>query len=182
MFFLRMLSIFVTFQNSPLWDASQRKISASSNKPTFFFRARRALWIEYSNSPSRDVLNSNLVLFMHMCDKLDILHYVLLESVLDIGLQQYADPAYSLPYFNLQNPNFSNPFTKKYYYQVFCGWCTSLSFKVIFFENQLSQLQPFTASVGTQLKCMIFFSILLDQLLYVLDLICIHCIMLLGSY
>lgn len=96
-----MLSIFVTFQNSPLWDASQRKISASSNKPAFFFRARRALWIEYSNSPSRDVLNSNLVLFMHMCDKLDILHYVLLESVLDIGLQQYADPAYSLPYFNL---------------------------------------------------------------------------------
>ena len=91
-----------------------------------------------------------------MCDKLDILHYILLlESVLDTGLQQYADPAYTLPDFNLYNPNFSNPFTKKYYYRVSCGWCMSLGFKVIFLETQLSQLQPFTVSVGTQLKCVI---------------------------
>lgn len=68
--------------------------------------------MEYSNNPSRDVLKSNLVLFTRVTNEIPSATS-LLQSVLDTGLQRHADPAYSLPYFNLHNPNFSNPFTKK---------------------------------------------------------------------
>lgn len=88
-------------------------------KTSFFFRARRAFWIEYSSSPSRDLFHSNLIFCRHVWRTRYLPGVLLLGSVLDIGLWQYAGPAYTLPHFNLRNPNFSNPFMSSLLWMVY---------------------------------------------------------------
>lgn len=107
---------------------------------SFFFRARRTCWNEYPNGPSRDVLNTSLVLFVCVWQTGDLIKALCPFIRRSSGCRtwQCANPACSLPYFNLYNPNFLNSFTKMYCYWVSCGCCMRLDFKVVFLETQLS--------------------------------------------